>query len=504
MAEYVLVNKKQLEADLTVVAESIRAKGGTTEKLEFPQGMKIAVEAIQDGIDTSSSNPVTSDEMANGKEAFVNGEKVVGSARTTNSGSTATANASMMSEDGNGKLEIGYTFSTPSLYKENSKLNIRAPLALFGSAKKSDVVKGVTFTSVDGYSQEGEFEGIDTSSDVPALSEDIANGKEAFVNGEKVTGSVTVISEDVEMGDKLIWNADKGIVTDILLMGDFLMRKGIHINQYLSKSKLGNATSNDVAQGVSFTSENGIKIDGGLNVVTDSKTYKYPSIADHKTNKEISVPITIDADTIFRKNVSLEAYLKYSSFGNAQLENVLEGSTFTSSVGYQVQGNIPKVAPTEPITPSTEDQIAFPKGSYASGDIIVLGDPNLKAENIKSGVTIFGIEGTCSSGNSGSIVKAKSKELTLGTFKTSGSPKSLSVNIYNNPRTSNGSIIATSTGSVVFDSATDNHFNHFWNTYVQVNGEFYFVPSGATGEITTSSYTCTVKIHQAQQLVILA
>lgn len=47
---YVVVDKERLEADLTTVADSIRAKGGTTEALEFPLGMKNAVESIQTGI----------------------------------------------------------------------------------------------------------------------------------------------------------------------------------------------------------------------------------------------------------------------------------------------------------------------------------------------------------------------------------------------------------------------------------------------------------------------
>lgn len=50
MGNYKVVDVEQLEADLTVVADSIRAKGGTTEKLEFPIGMKSAVESIQTGV----------------------------------------------------------------------------------------------------------------------------------------------------------------------------------------------------------------------------------------------------------------------------------------------------------------------------------------------------------------------------------------------------------------------------------------------------------------------
>lgn len=50
MAEYVVVDKEKLDSDLTIVADSIRAKGGTTEELEFPLGMKEAVESIKTGI----------------------------------------------------------------------------------------------------------------------------------------------------------------------------------------------------------------------------------------------------------------------------------------------------------------------------------------------------------------------------------------------------------------------------------------------------------------------
>lgn len=49
MANYKVVDTEQLEADLTVVADAIRGKGGTTELLSFPNGMKEAVEAIQSG-----------------------------------------------------------------------------------------------------------------------------------------------------------------------------------------------------------------------------------------------------------------------------------------------------------------------------------------------------------------------------------------------------------------------------------------------------------------------
>lgn len=45
------------------------------------------------------------------------------------------------------------------------------------------------------------------------------------------------------------------------------------------------------------------------------------------------------------------------------------------------------------ITPSTDSQIAVSSGYYTGGDITVAGDENLVAENIKSGVSVFGVSG---------------------------------------------------------------------------------------------------------------
>lgn len=50
MANYKLCNSDQLDSDLTTVAEAIRSKGGTSDKLEFPSGYKTAIEAISTGI----------------------------------------------------------------------------------------------------------------------------------------------------------------------------------------------------------------------------------------------------------------------------------------------------------------------------------------------------------------------------------------------------------------------------------------------------------------------
>lgn len=46
------------------------------------------------------------------------------------------------------------------------------------------------------------------------------------------------------------------------------------------------------------------------------------------------------------------------------------------------------------ITPGTSSKVVVQRGRYTTGTITVKGDANLKPENIKAGVTIFGVQGT--------------------------------------------------------------------------------------------------------------
>ena len=54
MAEHKVVNADQLDADLTSVADSIRTKAGTSDKLAFPAGMKEAVDNLSTFVPPSS------------------------------------------------------------------------------------------------------------------------------------------------------------------------------------------------------------------------------------------------------------------------------------------------------------------------------------------------------------------------------------------------------------------------------------------------------------------
>ena len=68
------------------------------------------------------------------------------------------------------------------------------------------------------------------------------------------------------------------------------------------------------------------------------------------------------------------------------------------------------------VTPKASSQVAVMAGMYTTGAVTVAGDTNLNAANIKSGVSIFGVEGTYEGSggtDSGSIETCSVKLINL-------------------------------------------------------------------------------------------
>ena len=64
------------------------------------------------------------------------------------------------------------------------------------------------------------------------------------------------------------------------------------------------------------------------------------------------------------------------------------------------------------ITPGTSSKTAVAKNVYTTGNIIVAGDSNLKAANIKNGVSIFGVSGTYESSGLDGLLNQDSSSVT--------------------------------------------------------------------------------------------
>ena len=77
---------------------------------------------------------------------------------------------------------------------------------------------------------------------------------------------------------------------------------------------------------------------------------------------------------------------------NTTPSQVLSGYKFVGSAGTLQSGTIPTQGGST-ITPGTSNKTAVSAGRYVSGNVIIAGDSDLVASNIRNGKNIFGVTG---------------------------------------------------------------------------------------------------------------
>ena len=159
MAYDKVIDSAKLDADLTTVADAIRAKSGASAALAFPEGFVASVSKIPTGSGTELpelKDPGTAEDLVWGKEMIDgDGNVVTGKfdllpTEFAENSFLYAQNVGVREANGSKRICFKRTIDSRIGYEAESPIQMEVVARLFGDAKPEDVIDGATFTSEEG------------------------------------------------------------------------------------------------------------------------------------------------------------------------------------------------------------------------------------------------------------------------------------------------------------------------------------------------------------------
>lgn len=241
-----------------------------------------------------------------------------------------------------------------------------------------------------------------TTTDATASTYDILEGETAYVNGEKVTGSIKNygdVTETFSNASDLLSIKANGYFNTIKVN---LTRKTLEVTPTKSTQTL---RASSEGSDVFYTQVNVAPIPEEY-ITTADATATAGTILEGKTayvkgEKVTGTYIEVSEDDVrigvnFGANNTFggEKTGRFTLDATAEAEDIAPGKT-AYAFGIKLTGAMPSKE-AETYTPGTAD-ITIKSGVYLAEDQTIKGDGNLTAENIKAGVSIFNVDGTFTS-----------------------------------------------------------------------------------------------------------
>lgn len=158
----------------------------------------LGVEGEAEIIDTSNATAKV-DDIAAGKTAYVNGEKITGNVQTIQKNYSSVATVSSITpQDNANEIDILSKYNNNMLFKTGSYILTRPTYQQMANAINLTSDKIIPGQSILGI--EGTADILDTS-DATAIPSDLLKDKVAYVNGEKIVGTIEPLPELIEIRD---------------------------------------------------------------------------------------------------------------------------------------------------------------------------------------------------------------------------------------------------------------------------------------------------------------